>query len=97
MIHKARGRTSNNQSISGIREYVIELVRSRYADFDPSLAAEVLLSKDGVKDLYACSPLVMGRLPGEFRTTLDGHTASKAMLLDQFREVGAAILTHGAH
>jgi hypothetical protein len=49
MIHKARGRTSNNQLISGIREYVVELVRSRYADFGPSLAAEVLLAKDGVK------------------------------------------------
>src|SRR5258705_2435701 len=49
MIHKARGRTSNNQLIAGIREYVIELVRSRYADFGPSLAAEFLLTKDGVK------------------------------------------------
>jgi hypothetical protein len=28
---------------------VVELVRSRYADFGPSLAAEVLLAKDGVK------------------------------------------------
>jgi hypothetical protein len=28
---------------------VIELVRLRYADFGPSLAAEVLLAKDGVK------------------------------------------------
>jgi hypothetical protein len=49
MIHKARGRTSNNQLIAGIREYVIELVRLRYADFGPSLAAEMLLTKDGVK------------------------------------------------
>jgi hypothetical protein len=49
MIHKARGRTSNNQLITGIREYVVELVRSRYPDFGPSLAAEVLLAKDGVK------------------------------------------------
>jgi hypothetical protein len=32
MIYKARGRTSNNQVIPGIREYVVELVRSRYAD-----------------------------------------------------------------
>ncbi len=31
LIHKARGRTSNNRLIPGIREYVIELVRSRYA------------------------------------------------------------------
>jgi hypothetical protein len=49
MVHKARGRTSNNQLIVGIRQYVIELVRARYADFGPSLAAEVLLAKDGVK------------------------------------------------
>ena len=35
LIHKARGRTSNNRLIPGIREYVIELVRSRYADFCP--------------------------------------------------------------
>jgi hypothetical protein len=49
LIHKARGRTSNNVLIPGIREYVIELVRSRYADFGPSLAAEVLFEKDGVK------------------------------------------------
>ena len=49
LIHKARGRTSNNRLIPGIREYVIELVRSRYADFGPSLAAGVLLEKDGVK------------------------------------------------
>jgi len=49
LIHKARGRTSNNRLIPGIREYVIELVRSRYADFGPSLAAEVLFEKDGVR------------------------------------------------
>jgi hypothetical protein len=49
MIHKARGRSSNNQLVVGIREYVIELVRSRYTDFGPSLAAEILLAKDGVK------------------------------------------------
>ncbi len=48
MIHKARGRTSNHQLHAGIREYVVELVRSRYADLGPSLAAEVL-TKDGVK------------------------------------------------
>src|SRR5260370_19864337 len=49
LIRKARGRTSNNGLSPGIREYVIELVRSRYADFGPSLAAEVLFEKDGVK------------------------------------------------
>jgi hypothetical protein len=49
MMHKARGRTSNNQLIVGMREYVVELVRTRYADFGPTLAGEVLLEKDGVK------------------------------------------------
>jgi hypothetical protein len=49
LIHKARGRTSNNRLIPDIREYVIELVRSRYADIGPSLAAGVLFEKDGVK------------------------------------------------
>jgi hypothetical protein len=48
LIHKARGRTTNTR-LSGIREYVIELLRSRFADFDPSLAAEVLLEKDEAK------------------------------------------------
>ena len=49
LINKAGGRASNNQLIVGVREYVVELVRTRYADFGPTLAAEVLLEKDGVK------------------------------------------------
>jgi Resolvase, N terminal domain len=49
MINKAGGRTSNNQFIVDIREYAVELVRTRYSDFGPTLAAEPLLEKDGVK------------------------------------------------
>jgi transposase len=48
LINKARGRISNNQLQAGVREYVIELVRTRYAGFGPTLAAEMLLEKDGV-------------------------------------------------
>jgi hypothetical protein len=48
VIHKARGRASNNRLVEGIREYAVELVRSNYADFGPSLAAEMLLSKHDV-------------------------------------------------
>jgi hypothetical protein len=44
VIHKSRGRASNNKLVEGIREYAVELVRSNYADFGPSLAAEMLLS-----------------------------------------------------
>jgi hypothetical protein len=46
VIHKSRGRASNNKLLEGIREYAVELVRSNYADFGPSLAAEMLLIFD---------------------------------------------------
>jgi hypothetical protein len=37
LVHKARGRTSNRQINAGIREYAVELVRSNYANFGPTL------------------------------------------------------------
>ena len=49
VIHKARSRASNNRLIEGIREYAVELVRAKYADFGPSLAAEMLLSKHDLR------------------------------------------------
>ena len=45
LIHKARGRASNYHLGAGIREYTLELVRQKYRDFGPTLAAEVLLEK----------------------------------------------------
>jgi transposase len=45
LIHKARGRTSNRSRNEGIRKYAVELVKTRYADFGPTLATEVLLEK----------------------------------------------------
>jgi Helix-turn-helix domain len=45
VIHKSRGRASNNRLLEGIREYAVGLVRSNYSDFGPSLAAEMLLTK----------------------------------------------------
>jgi transposase len=45
LIHKARGRASNRSRNEGIRKYAVELVKTRYADFGPPLAAEVLLDK----------------------------------------------------
>jgi hypothetical protein len=35
--------------LEGIREYAVEVVRSNYADFGPSLAAEMLFSKHDLK------------------------------------------------
>jgi hypothetical protein len=49
VIHKGGGRASNNKLMEGIWEYAVELVRSNYADFGPSLAAEMLLSKHQLK------------------------------------------------
>src|ERR1700710_294851 len=45
LIHKARGRVSNRSPNEGIRKYAVELVKTRYADFGPTLATEVLLDK----------------------------------------------------
>jgi transposase len=44
-IHKARGRTSNYQLSTGVREYALELIRKNYRDFGPTFAAEVLLDR----------------------------------------------------
>ncbi len=49
LTHKARGRTSNRSRNEGIRRYAVELVKSRYADFGPTLASEVLLDKHGLR------------------------------------------------
>ena len=49
LIHKARGRASNNHLIVGVREYAMAIVRSKYADFGPTLASEMLLEKDELK------------------------------------------------
>jgi transposase len=49
LIHKARGRTSNRSRNEGIRRYAVELVRTRYADFGPTLATEVLLEKHDLR------------------------------------------------
>src|ERR1700736_1904145 len=49
VIHKSRGRASNNKLMEGIREYAVEPVRANYADFCPTLAAEMLWSKHQLK------------------------------------------------
>ncbi|QEE43313.1 ISNCY family transposase [Rhizobium sp. WL3] len=46
--HKAIGRPSNNKISDGIKDYAVTLVRERYADFGPTLAAEKLAQRDGL-------------------------------------------------
>lgn len=45
----ARGRPSNNRIKDGVRERALELVRSAYADFGPTLAAEKLAETHDLK------------------------------------------------
>lgn len=47
--HKAIGRPSNNRISDGIRDYAVRLVGERYADFGPTLAAEKLAERDGLR------------------------------------------------
>jgi hypothetical protein len=49
IAHKARGRPSNNKIAAGIRDRALELVRASYADFGPTLAAEVLAEHHDLK------------------------------------------------
>ena len=49
LIHKARGHTSNRSVNAGIRQYAVELVKTRYADFGPTLATEMLLGKHDLR------------------------------------------------
>lgn len=47
--HKAIGRPSNNRISDGVRDYAVALIRERYADFGPTLAAEKLAERDGLR------------------------------------------------
>jgi hypothetical protein len=49
IAHKARGRPSNNKIAARVRDQALELVRSAYADFGPTLAAEMLAERHGLK------------------------------------------------
>src|SRR5271168_4915691 len=42
IISKKRGRPSNRQMPSGLKVQALEIIRARYADFGPTLAAEKL-------------------------------------------------------
>jgi len=49
LVSKHRGKPSNHRLPAEVRTLALSIVRDRYADFGPSLAAEVLFEKDGVK------------------------------------------------
>jgi hypothetical protein len=49
LAHKGRGRPSNHRISAAVREKALALVRERYADFGPTLAAEKLLELHGCR------------------------------------------------
>jgi hypothetical protein len=49
IAHKARGRPSNNKIADGVRDHAIDLMRRAYADFGPTLAAEMLAERHGLR------------------------------------------------
>lgn len=48
IIHRARGRLPNNRVSDVRRDYVMSVVKERYADFGPTLAAEMLKEHHGL-------------------------------------------------
>ena len=49
LAHQARGRASNNRIRDEVRVRALELVRATYADFGPTLAAEMLAEQHGLR------------------------------------------------
>src|ERR1700682_4688360 len=47
LVSKHRGRPSNNRLPGEVRDLAVSLVRERYADFGPTLAAEKLAERHG--------------------------------------------------
>jgi len=47
--HKARGKAPNNQIHYAKRDYAVALVKEKYEDFGPTLAAEMLAEHHGFK------------------------------------------------
>jgi transposase len=48
IIHRSRGKPSNRRISEKIKEKVINLYRSQYRDFGPTLASEKLLERNGI-------------------------------------------------
>ena len=47
--HKSRGKSPNNKIHNAKRDFALALVKEKYADFGPTLAAEMLAEHDGFK------------------------------------------------
>lgn len=59
LISRKRGRPSNRRFSDAFRERVIAIVRARYADFGPTLAAEYLAERHGISISHEALRLLM--------------------------------------
>nr|WP_244305216.1 ISNCY family transposase [Sphingomonas aquatilis] len=59
LISRKRGRPSNRRFSDAFRERVIAIVRDRYADFGPTLAAEYLAERHGISISHEALRLMM--------------------------------------
>ena len=86
--HKAIGRPSNNRISDGVRDYAVTLVRERYADFGPTLAAEKLAERDGLRVSRETlrSWMVGGRACGS-RASSGGRFISRGLRREAYGEL----------
>ncbi|WP_299657358.1 helix-turn-helix domain-containing protein, partial [uncultured Jannaschia sp.] len=49
LAHRARGRVPNNRIGDAVREVALDLVREKYSDFGPTLAAETLAERHDLR------------------------------------------------
>ena len=49
LVHKARGRQSNRSHNPGLRKFAVELIKTHYADFGPTLAIEALAKRHAIE------------------------------------------------
>jgi transposase len=47
LAHRSRGKPSGNRTDNAVKEAVLELYRTQYCDFGPTLAAEMISERDG--------------------------------------------------
>jgi transposase len=49
IVHRSRGRASPHRMLKDFEERIVEVVEERYAGFGPTLAAEKLFERDGIR------------------------------------------------
>jgi winged helix-turn helix protein len=75
LLSKHRGKPSNHRLPAEVRTLTLSIVRDRYADFDPTLAAEKLAEHHGC----SVSPRITWRKGGSERRTPDNSASAGSL------------------